>query len=475
MPRQRSQTSFFCKECGAESLKWAGRCPACGQWNTMTEAPAAGSSSSGARSWLTPAEAAPQELASLAPAAHARMPLRIGEVDRVLGGGIVPGSLVLVGGDPGIGKSTLLLQVAASAVETLGKVLYVSGEESAQQIRLRAERLGVSGKGLYLCAETSLEAVLRHLDEMKPALCVVDSIQTVYAEDVTGAAGSVTQVRECALRLMQWAKARGIPVFISGHVTKEGAIAGPRVLEHMVDVVLYLEGDSFGAYRILRGVKNRFGSTNEVGVFEMTGAGMREVANPSLAFLSPHAAPAPGVAIVPTIEGTRPLLAEVQALTSPSPFGTPRRTANGVDLNRLHLMTAVLGRRLRVPLGNQDVIVNVVGGLRIQEPAADLGIALAIVSSFRNAPVRDKLVAVGEVGLSGELRPVSQTDRRLAEAANLGFRACLLPSAAMPESAPEGLELLPAASLREAVRLALPAASKAEAEPEEALAFEDEP
>ncbi|MEK7872678.1 MAG: DNA repair protein RadA [Chloroflexota bacterium] len=473
MPRQRSRMSFFCNECGAESPKWAGSCPACGHWNTMVEAPAAGPATSGARSWLSSAEAAPQELATLVPAARSRLPVHIGEVDRVLGGGIVPGSLVLVGGDPGIGKSTLLLQVAASAVEALGPVLYVSGEESAQQIRLRAERLGISGKGLYLCAETSLEAVLRHMDAMKPALGVVDSIQTVWAEDVAGAAGSVAQVRECALRLMQWAKARGTPVFITGHVTKEGAIAGPRVLEHMVDAVLYLEGESFGAYRILRGVKNRFGSTNEVGVFEMTDRGMREVANPSLAFLSPHAAPAPGVAIVPTLEGTRPLLAEVQALTSPSQFGTPRRTANGVDLNRLHLMTAVLGRRLRVPLGNQDVIVNVVGGLRIDEPAADLGIALAIVSSFRNVPVRDKMVVVGEVGLSGELRPVSQTDRRLAEAASLGFRVCLLSSAAMPAAPPEGLELLPAATLREAVRLAMPLAAKAEAEPEDDLVFED--
>lgn len=349
------------------------------------------------------------------------------ELARVLGGGVVPGSVVLIGGDPGIGKSTLLTQMGAVFAQQVGKTLYISAEESARQIKLRAQRLNLDPADLYISSETSLDLIVQQVQQLEPHLVIVDSIQTVYLESISSAAGSVSQVRECALRLMQLAKQSGIPVFLVGHVTKEGAIAGPRVLEHIVDAVLYLEGDRFHHYRLLRGVKNRFGSTNEVGVFEMTQDGMREVANPSQAFIAERSAGSPGSMVAVMLEGTRPLLVEVQALTSYTSSAQPRRTANGFDLNRLLMLVAVLSKRVGLTLYNQDIYVNIVGGLRIGEPAADLAVALAIASSFRNARIEPTLVCMGEVGLSGELRSVSQLDQRLGEAARLGFTQALVP------------------------------------------------
>ncbi len=376
----------------------------------------------------------------------------LGEFNRVLGGGLVPGSMTLMGGEPGIGKSTLLLQVAALLAGTGGSVVYVTGEETLRQVKLRAQRLGISGRGLFLLVETDLDSIIEQVERLQPSVVVVDSIQTAYLPQVETLPGSIAQVRECTMRLMQWAKAGGVPVFITGHVTKEGAIAGPRVLEHIVDVVLYLEGEQFSAYRVLRCVKNRYGSTNEIGVFEMKEQGLIEVANPSLAFVSQRGTESVGSVVVPVLEGSRPLLVEVQALTNETSFGQPRRTGNGVDFNRLLLVTAVLSRRLGLRLGNQDVIVNVTGGLKIGEPAADLGIALAIASSFRDASVDPALAVVGEVGLSGELRAVTQVERRINEAARLGFKRCLVPKAGdTPDKAQDGIEVVAVGSLREAV------------------------
>jgi DNA repair protein RadA/Sms len=398
----------------------------------------------------------PQLLRDVVANGFERVSLAIGEFDRVLGGGLVPGSLVLIGGDPGIGKSTLLLQASAALAMAGGPVLYVSGEESTQQIKLRAERLGLAGDGLYLLTETNVDAILGHIEKLDPRLVVVDSIQTVYLDELSSAAGSVSQVRESAARLMQAAKGRGIPVFLIGHVTKAGAIAGPRVLEHIVDTVLYLEGDRFHAYRLLRCVKNRFGASNEVGVFEMRDVGMSEVANPSEAFLAERLLNAAGSAIAVTLEGTRPLLVEIQALSSTTSFGNPRRTANGIDFNRLLLLTAVLSKRVGVRLSDQDVFVNVVGGLRVGEPAADLAVACAIVSSFRDVPVVGDLAIIGEVGLSGELRAVSQIETRLKEATKLGFNRCLVPqSRQLDKIKLPGVEILGARSLAQTLEIAL--------------------
>lgn len=448
MPRAR--TIFVCQECGSESPKWLGRCPGCDHWNTYLET-AVSDKPARAPSGSAPA----QELSRLSTSSMPRLVLPTAELNRVLGGGIVPGSVVLIGGDPGIGKSTLLLQVAGIAAEQAGKVLYVSGEESAHQIKLRATRLGISGDGLYLLPETDLENILERGRDISPRLVIVDSIQAAFVDGLASAAGSVAQVRECTSRLMRWAKATDTPIFIVGHVTKDGSIAGPHTLEHIVDVVLYLEGDRFSPYRLLRGAKNRFGSTNELGVFEMRDEGLVDVANPSQVFLSERQDGAIGSVIVPTIEGTRPLLVEIQALTSPTAFGLPRRNANGVDYNRLLMITAVLTKRARVPLGTQDIIANAVGGIRVNEPAADLGIALAIASSARNARVRPGLIAIGEVGLSGELRAVSQLDKRMAEAAKLGFKYCLVPPPRTGQRPPRDIELLPADSLSQALRLGL--------------------
>lgn len=389
-----------------------------------------------------------------------RLPLSIGEFARVLGGGIVPGSLVLIGGDPGIGKSTLLLQTAIE-MAAHGRVLYVSGEESPAQIKMRADRLGPDqanerlADALFLVTETNLDAILHHVETIKPRLLIIDSIQTVYDPAVDSSAGSVTQLRECSDRFRQLAKSSGLAIFLIGHVTKEGTIAGPRLLEHMVDTVLYLEGDRFQSFRLLRAVKNRFGATAEVGVFEMVGRGMLEVPNPSEAFLAERVVNAPGSAIAVTMEGTRPLLVEVQGLTSPSAFGNPRRSGNGVDTNRLLLISAVLTRRLGLPLAEQDVFVNIVGGLRIGEPAADLAVAAAIASSTWDRPLRAEAVLIGEVGLSGELRAVAHTPARLREAAALGFKAAVLPRRLRKsEELPAGIQIQEARTLREALEIA---------------------
>jgi DNA repair protein RadA/Sms len=449
--KQASRTIFVCQNCGRESLKWLGRCPNCQEWNTFVETVVSTAAPPGISALGNP----PRELSQVSVDSSDRLPLPLNEVNRVLGGGVVAGSLVLIGGEPGIGKSTLLLQISALVAQAGGKVAYVSGEETFSQIRLRAERLGVSGEGLYLLAETDLGAILGHLEQLAPSLVVIDSIQAVYSPELESAAGSIGQVRECTLRLMHWAKPRAVPVFVAGHVTKDGAIAGPRVLEHIVDVVLYLEGEPFSAYRLLRGVKNRFGSTNEVGVFEMKQEGLVEVVNPSKAFLSQRWGEAIGSAVVPTLEGSRPLLVEIQALTTPTAFGLPRRTANGVDFGRLLLITAVLTKRAGLRLGNQDIIANVTGGLKVEEPAADLGIALAIASSAKDTAVDPRLAVVGEVGLSGELRAVSQLERRVAEAARLGFKRCLVPKTGADISVPKNIKMVPVSTLREAIRVGL--------------------
>jgi DNA repair protein RadA/Sms len=458
----KTYTRFVCQSCGRAAAKALGRCPHCGEWNTYVEevvedAPvrrAAGVNGKGG---------APKTLAQVEGGSESdRLPLSIGEFARVLGGGIVPGSLILIGGDPGIGKSTLLLQTAVE-MAPIGAVLYVSGEESPAQIKMRADRLRRESKSangipdnLYLVTETDMDAILSHVQSIKPRILIIDSIQTVYDSAIDSSAGSVTQLRECADRFRQLAKSSGLAIFLIGHVTKEGIIAGPRLLEHMVDTVLYLEGDRFQSFRLLRAVKNRFGATAEVGVFEMVGRGMVEVPNPSEAFLAERVVNAPGSAIAVTMEGTRPLLVEVQGLTSPTAFGNPRRSGNGIDPNRLLLITAVLTRRLGLPLGEQDVFVNVVGGLRIGEPAADLAVAAAIASSVRDKPLRAEVVLIGEVGLSGELRAVPHTAARLREAKALGFKAAVLPKRLRKgEDLPDGIAIQEARTVREALELGI--------------------
>ncbi len=393
-------------------------------------------------------------MADVVASAETRLPTGSAEFDRVLGGGAVPGSVVLVAGDPGIGKSTLLLQTAERAARAGGRVLYVSAEESVPQIKLRAERLGAASPLLYLLAEVNLEAILQATGRLRPAMLIVDSIQTVHTDDVSSASGSVAQVRECASALIRLAKDQGVATFIVGHVTKEGALAGPRVLEHLVDTVLAFEGDRHHAYRILRATKNRFGSTNEIGVFEMAGGGLVEVPNPSAAFLSERPEAAPGSAVVCAIEGTRSLLVEVQALTIPTSFGMPRRTAAGVDYNRLLVLLAVLERRGGLQLSGQDVYASVAGGISVDEPAADLGIAAAVASSLRNRPVDSRTVVVGEVGLAGEVRAVPQVEKRLAEAARLGFGRAVVPRIESLKG-PAGLELVRVGDLTEALRALL--------------------
>jgi DNA repair protein RadA/Sms len=399
----------------------------------------------------------PQPLTALGTTAASRIPVPITELDRVLGGGLVPGTLVLIGGDPGIGKSTLVLQAAAALAEQQGPVLYVSAEESAHQIRMRADRLGVTRDEVLVLSGTDLDAILASASAAEPSLLIIDSIQTVSVDDITSAAGSVSQVRECTSRLMQWGKTRNVPVFIIGHVTKEGAIAGPRVLEHMVDAVLYLEGERHGHFRVLRAVKNRFGSTDEVGVFEMAEAGLREVRNPSEAFLEERNGSASGSSVAVTIEGTRPILVEVQALTTPTAFGLPRRSANGLDNGRLQLLVAVLQKRVGLGLGGQDVYANVVGGMRIGEPAADLSVALAIASSYRDRPLDPQTVAIGEIGLAGELRSVSQLERRLSEAQRLGFNRAVVPapSAMRGTTDVSGLRIVRADTVAEAIEASI--------------------
>jgi DNA repair protein RadA/Sms len=454
LEKQKLKTVFICQSCGQESLKWQGRCPACQEWNCLVESTVSMSK----RGVITLADEAqaPRELARIQSDTHTRIVFRIDELNRVLGGGLVPGSVVLISGDPGIGKSTLLLQISDAIAGSGGQVIYVSGEESSQQLKMRAERLGFKGESLFIYPETNIDNVMARLETLTPALVVVDSIQTVYLDEISGVPGSITQIRECTLRLLRWAKRTGVPVFTSGHVTKDGSIAGPKALEHIVDVVLYLEGESFNSYRILRSAKNRFGSTNEVGVFEMSGSGLIEVPNPSQYFLESYVNGAVGAAVVPTLEGSRPLLVEIQALTSLANYGPPRRIGNGIDFNRLLLISAVLTRRAGVGLYNQDIIVNVAGGIKVAEPAADLGVAIAIASSFRDARAIPGTVALGEIGLSGEIRSVPQIERRLAEAARLGFTRCIVP-ASTKKSLPgiNSMEVFRAENLAQALRLSL--------------------
>jgi DNA repair protein RadA/Sms len=447
----KTRTIFVCQQCGAQQTRWMGKCPDCNTWDSLVEQVENRGPARRTSGTLSTANR-PTRLRDLPTGGVERLPVYAAELSRVLGGGLVPGSVVLIGGDPGVGKSTLLGQVASHFAAGVGPALYVSAEESAQQIKLRAERLGLNADNLYVYSENALETILEQIRELHPELVIIDSIQTVYLQELSSAAGSVSQVREGALRLMQLAKELNIPIFLVGHVTKEGAIAGPRVLEHIVDVVLYLEGDRFQHFRLLRGVKNRFGSTNEVGVFEMAGDGLREVQNPSEVFLAERNAGAPGSTVVVMMEGTRPLLVEVQALTSNTNSNQPRRTTNGFDPNRLLMLTAVLTKRVGLPLFNQDIYVNIVGGLRISEPAADLAVAVAIASSYRNQRVDPQMVFLGEVGLSGELRSVSQGDRRLSEAAKLGFTRAVVPGVARID-APDGLQLLPAPALGDVIEL----------------------
>ncbi|TMD84543.1 MAG: DNA repair protein RadA [Chloroflexi bacterium] len=426
------RTIFACQDCGNQSSKWLGRCPECGNWNTYVEeqvrAEPATRPTAGRRVAVSSAQAMP--LAQVRFAQSNRLRLAMRELNEVLGGGIVPGSLVLVGGDPGIGKSTLLLQLASEVAGTFGPVLYVSGEESVQQLKLRAQRLGIEGDRLMVLAENDLDAIIGQLESSRPMMAVIDSIQTVFMSGVTSAPGSVSQVRECAGQLMLLAKSSQIPIFLVGHVNKEGAIAGPRVLEHIVDTVLYLEGERHHTFRILRSQKNRFGSTDEIGVFEMRDSGMHEVTDPSRAFLQDRSLSEVGNVVHVALEGTRPLLVELQSLTTPSRFGAPRRSVNGIDLNRLHMLVAVLERRARLDLGQDDVFVNAAGGVRLSEPATDLAVALAIASNKRNRAAGADMVAIGELGLSGEVRRVSQLERRLLEAHRLGFKRAIIPAAA---------------------------------------------
>ena len=450
----KPRTSFVCQQCGASSPAYLGRCPGCGTWNTMVET--IEERRTGAAAVRPRSGAAVQPLSAVGSSASDRITVPIAELDRVLGGGLVPGSLVLIGGDPGIGKSTLVLQAASQLAPAVGPVLYVSAEESPRQIKLRADRLDIRGDDLLIFSETDLTEILAVAEAQRPGLLVIDSIQTVAVDEISSAAGSVSQVRECTARLMEWAKPRNTPVIIVGHVTKEGTIAGPRVLEHMVDAVLYLEGDRHHQYRILRAVKNRFGSTDEVGVFEMADRGLREVRNPSEAFLEERDGSASGSTVAVTVEGTRPILVEVQALTTSTAFGMPRRSANGFDTNRLQLLVAVLQKRVGLSLGGQDIYANVVGGLRIGEPAADLPLALAVASSFKERRVEPRTVAIGEIGLSGELRSVSQLERRLLEAKRLGFERAIIPASTPRQDGTEtGLPTTRVGSVGEAMEATL--------------------
>lgn len=449
-------TIFYCQNCGHESAKWLGQCPGCKEWNTMVEEPAQtkGSGRRGADVLSGQHRAEPVNLAAVDLTEKERMTTHIAELDRVLGGGLVPGSLTLVGGDPGIGKSTLLLQVCRHMAADGKKILYISGEESLQQIKLRANRIGDFSDQMLLLCETSLETVEQTLKKQLPAVAVIDSIQTMYHEEISSAPGSVSQVRESTSVLLQLAKGLGISIFIVGHVTKEGTVAGPRVLEHMVDTVLYFEGDRHASYRILRGVKNRFGSTNEIGVFEMREEGLAEVKNASEFMLCGKPVGASGSVVSCSMEGTRPILLEIQALVCHSNFGIPRRQATGMDLNRLNLLMAVLEKRLNLQMADCDAYVNLAGGMRIAEPAIDLGVAMAAASSFKNRAIDDKTIVFGEIGLSGEVRGVSQADNRVAEAAKLGFTTCILPQVNVGQiKAQTGIRLVGVGTVREAVDL----------------------
>jgi DNA repair protein RadA/Sms len=428
---KKIKTSFFCQSCGHQSLKWIGKCPSCGGWNQFVEEEIR-QSQEGVSSELHLSEP-PAPINEIQADEGDRLITGIAEVDRVLGGGLVDGSAILVGGDPGIGKSTLLLQVLQNLASNNYRVLYVSGEESARQIRLRGNRLGALSKNLLILVEISLENILKQIKELQPKVVVIDSIQTIYSSTLSSAPGSVGQVREASERLILLSKKTGVPVFLIGHVTKDGSIAGPKVLEHMVDTVLYFEGDSGHAYRIIRSMKNRFGPTNEIGVFEMRDNGLEEVQNPSTFFLSERPEAVTGSVVVPSLEGTRPILVEIQALVSPTAFGMPRRTAIGVDHNRVSLLVAVLDKICNLHLGNHDIFINAAGGVRVDEPAVDLGVVSAMASSFLDRPIDAKTVVFGEVGLTGELRGISQIEARIKEAARMGFNRCILPKTTFNE------------------------------------------
>ena len=447
----KEKVIYYCQSCGAESSKWMGQCPGCKEWNTLVEEVV--SSKKGARSVnRQEIKAKVTKLKDIETTKEERIRTKIGELDRVLGGGIVSGSMILVGGDPGIGKSTLLLQVCKHLADDGRKILYVSGEESLQQIKIRAERIGKFTDSLSLLCETNLDIIGEIVKREMPEIVVIDSIQTMYNENVASAPGSVSQVRESTGTLMQMAKGLGIAFFIIGHVTKEGVVAGPRVLEHMVDTVLYFEGDRHAAYRILRGVKNRFGSTNEIGVFEMRSAGLKEVENPSEFMLGGKPEGASGSVVACSMEGTRPILLEVQALVCHSNFGIPRRTAAGTDFNRVNLLMAVLEKRVGLQMGACDAYVNIAGGIKMNEPAIDLGIVLALVSSYKNRPIDEKTICFGEVGLSGEVRAVNMAEQRVLEAKKLGFSTCILPEvskASMKEI--EGIRLIGVKNVKDAI------------------------
>ncbi len=458
----KATSRYVCQSCGEAFLRWEGQCRACGEWNSLVEtvvrAKASSAASARARTGVGGGVVEPLPLRDIGEAAVPRLPTSIGELDRVLGGGVVPGSLILLGGEPGIGKSTLLLQAAAGIG---GPVLYATGEESAAQVRLRAERLGLldspAGAAIEVLAERDVARIVEVARSARPVMLIVDSVQTAMIDELDGAAGSVGQVRESTLRFMEFAKGEGIAVVLVGHVTKDGSIAGPKTMEHLVDAVVTLEGERFAALRLVRSTKNRFGSTDEVGVFEMAGDGLREVADPARAFLADHPEAAPGSVVAPTMEGSRPLLVEVQALVSPAGYGTPARKASGIDPNRLGLLVAVLGRRAGIGLGSHDVYANLAGGLSVAEPGLDLPVALALASSMRDRPMASDAVAIGEVGLLGELRPVAGVERRLREAARLGFATAIVPRPGRGGHPIEvsGLRVIEVATLREAIAAGL--------------------
>jgi DNA repair protein RadA/Sms len=449
----KRKTKFVCQECGYESTKWMGKCPGCESWNSMVEE--FEEKESQKRGFVTSGSSTskkPQPITQIERDLEQRLSTNMVELNRVLGGGIVPGSLVLVGGDPGIGKSTLLLQVSAKLANNNHKVLYISGEESVKQTKIRADRLDITSDNLYVLAETDLEIIEKAIADITPALVIIDSIQTVYIAEVTSAPGSVSQVRESTAALMRIAKTKGIAIFIVGHVTKQGAIAGPRLLEHMVDSVLYFEGERHHTYRILRAVKNRFGSTNEIGIFEMKEVGLEEVLNPSEIFLEDRSQGASGSIVVASMEGTRTVLVELQALVSPTTFGNPRRMATGIDHNRVSLLMAVLEKRVGLLLQNQDAYLNVAGGVRLDEPAVDLGIAISIASSFRDYPTNPTDVAIGEIGLTGEVRRVSRIEQRVLEAAKLGFKRVIIPEKNLGGwNIPNGLTVIGVSTVKEAL------------------------
>jgi DNA repair protein RadA len=452
----KAKTKFVCHECGYESPKWMGKCPGCQSWNSMVEESEPVRTAGRRMETAAPIQDRPIPIIHINRSDEPRYQTGLQELNRVLGGGVVPGSLILVGGDPGIGKSTLLLQMTSSLAEQGLTTLYISGEESARQTKLRADRLGIAAGGLYFLCETDMERIEAAVEEVRPAVLVIDSIQTVYHPALTSAPGSVSQVRECTAELMRLAKGRGIATVVVGHVTKEGAIAGPRMLEHMVDSVLYFEGDRHHAYRVLRAVKNRFGSTNEIGIFEMKEYGLAEVANPSEWFLSERPRGVPGSTVTASMEGTRPVLVEIQALVTPTHFPSPRRMAAGVDSHRLALIVAVLEKRMGMMLQTQDTYVNVAGGVKLDEPAVDLAVAVSLASSFRDRPTRPEDVVIGEIGLTGEVRAVSRMEQRVAEAHKLGFKRVILPEYSMKGwKQPEGMDIVGVRTLAEALHAAM--------------------